>query len=555
MAVRRDYIADLYRNVLGREGSEGEISGWENAPDESSVEAMFYGSPEYTSKHGGDATWQDINGVITPSGDDAYRPPSRTPDTSTTDPTSNGGWPDGGVTGNSPQDQIADLYTRYLGRSASPDEISRWLAGTFGWGDSNNIGGIERGISTSEEASRHRAANPTTSYSTSPYTGFTANHDYSAFNTGRQQDPARSAKDAFAMISNQAPPPPFSNKAAMANWFNTYVRPGMDAMGHRVLSVNEDGFTYTNHEGTFFVDFGQNSGAAPGTMLQRLQWNATPADDATRARYASGAASSTGTGTPSATTTQRAGSSPSAQNFAQLGAQYGGPGSSGVYTNGPVQQVGQDPLSQLITGGLADFLLRGGRTPFGEDVESALRNRIGDDGFSDPDLNARYESARELMSKARRTQTNDARAALADRGLLSEPGIPQGAEITAMRRIEENIAPEFSRAMRDIFTDESQRADARVLSSLQMAANLSQDQARTFLAGIGEGTARQTALAQLALQSLGQNMTWAQFLAEFGLKRDEVLNQLQSGRIDDVMGLLNAFLSLASLSRGGYVGG
>ena len=67
MAVRRDYIADQYRNLLGREGSEGEIAGWENAPDEQSVYNMFIGSPEYTSRNGGQATWQDIGGQITPT--------------------------------------------------------------------------------------------------------------------------------------------------------------------------------------------------------------------------------------------------------------------------------------------------------------------------------------------------------------------------------------------------------------------------------------------------------------------------------------------------------
>ena len=110
-----------------------------------------------------------------------------------------------------------------------------------------------------------------------PYTGFTPKHDYSAFDTQRQQDPSKSAKDAFAMLSNQAPPPPFQDKAALAAWFKQYIEPGMNALGHKVSEVTGDTFTYGNHEGNFAVDYAQNAGATPGSMLQRLQWGASPA--------------------------------------------------------------------------------------------------------------------------------------------------------------------------------------------------------------------------------------------------------------------------------------
>lgn len=467
MAVRREYIADLYRNVLGREGSEQDITGWENAPDEASVSAMFYGSPEYTSQHGGQATWQDVGGVITPT------------------------------------------QPRVIGTPT--------------------IHGYDITTPTTTETTT-----PSSAPSSTPYTGFTPRHDYSAFNTGRQQDPGTSAKDAFAMLSNQAPPPPFGDRNAFKAWMNQYVVPGMNALGHQVISVDDNGFTYANHEGTFYVDAAQNLGAAPGSMLQRLQWNATPADDATRRRYA-GSGSTVMTGS---------GGAGGARTGPPSGTNYSAPGGPGIF-NGPVQQMGQDALSQLITNGLGGFLERGGTTEFGEQVRNAVLSRL--DG-ENPNIARRFESARELMDKGRRTQTNDARAALANRGLLSEPGIPQGAEIGAIKRIEEAIAPEFSRALRDIYTDETTQA-------LSLATGMASDEAKQYLAGIGEGTARQTALASIALQSLGQNMAWNQFLAEFGLKRDQVLNELQNGRVDDVMGLLNAFLSMASLSRGGYIGG
>lgn len=183
-----------------------------------------------------------------------------------------------------------------------------------------------------------------------PAGGFTWNqgHDFSAFDTQRAQDPAKSAKDAFAMVSNQAPSPPFSNKAALPDWFNQNVRPGFEQLGHKVLSVDGDGFTYTNHEGTFHVDFAQNAGAAPGSMLQRLQWNATPADDTTRARYASGGGGA-GAYTPRA----------------------GGPTPA---PSAPVMPPPTDQDAMARVQAEIDALMKGGSTPIEED---ALRKLLG----------------------------------------------------------------------------------------------------------------------------------------------------------------------------------
>jgi hypothetical protein len=114
-------------------------------------------------------------------------------------------------------------------------------------------------------------------------------HDFSAFDTQREQDPAKSAKDAFAMLSNQAPPPPLNDKNALAGWFKQYIQPGMDQLGHKITSVDGDKFSFGNWQGNFDVDYGEGAGADGG----RLSWQTEGADDATRAMYAPG-------GTPAA---------------------------------------------------------------------------------------------------------------------------------------------------------------------------------------------------------------------------------------------------------------
>ena len=564
MAVRREVIADYYRDILGREGSEGEISGWENAPDENAVRDMFLGSPEHAAQTGGQATWQDVGGTITPM---AQLPQSQSPyqvqgDRGDDSPT----FPGGGVirepsttpTPTTPitnNQAIIDFYKNYLGRDPIGDDVSKWLSGAYGWGDANNLAGIQRGIQTSEEAARRRAATPTTSYSTTPYSNFQSNgNDYSAFNTGRQQDPAKSAKDRFVQVTNSAPPPP-TTRAQMPAWFNTYIRPGFEASGNTVLSVDGDSFTYSNHQGTFRVDYFQNADGNGSQGPMRLQWGATPADAATTAKYA-GSSSIAGPAASSGAS-RSSGSSGTVGNlrdlYTSLGQQYGGPGGAGI-TNGPLQQVGQDPLSYLITGALANFLGAEGSTTFGGDVQAALAGLLERGGDLDNNQVARrYESARELLDKGRRTMIGDMRGDLAERNLLSEPGIPQGAEIGGLERITERLAPEFSRALRDIYSDETAKSDARMMTALQLATGFSTDQARNLLAGIGEGTARQTQLADIALRSLQTNMAWSQFLAQFGLERDKVMYEIQNGNIEQMLPLLQAFIQMAGLANQGYV--
>lgn len=481
MAQRREYVASLYRDVLGREGNEQEIEGHLNNPgSEADLRNFFMTSPEYTSQHGGEASWQDVGGVVTPTQNAPPPPPTN---------------------------------------------------GTLPIGDTQPNG------------------SPTTNVTGGPPP---PPLDLSAFNMGRAQDTSKSAKDAYASLSSAAPPPPLHDRVAFQSWLNQYIVPGMNALGHRVLRVDENGFEYENHEGRFYVDAAQNLGAAPGTVRdQRLHWNATPADDATRARYAgSGGGSGGGPGTGSGTQRTVDG----IRNlYSQLGQQYGGPGSAGVM-NGPVQQVGQDPLSQLITGGLAALIGGEGMTTDGSGVMASLRSIIERGGQLPNDASAkRFESARELMAKGERTALNDSRAALADRGLLSEPGNPSGVERGTIGRIQTRNAEEFARALRDIGIAEDDASNTRLTAALGLATGMATDQARTLLATLGAGTDRQQMLAQVALESLQTNMAWNQFLAKFGLEREQAMYAIQNGQIDQIMPLLAMFLQLAQSTQRGYV--
>jgi hypothetical protein len=171
---------------------------------------------------------------------------------------------------------------------------------------------------------------------------------------------------------------------------------------------------------------------------------------------------------------------------------------------------------------------------------------------------------------------NDARAELASRGLVSEPGVPQGSEADAISRIQQSLAPGFAGAVRDINTGSIQAQNNRLIqalldatsltgtgattqsnqliSALSSITGLSQTGANTFLNTLGSGTQRQIGLATIALDTLGQNQQWNQFLAQFGLNRDALLYQIQNGQTSLLGPLLSLFSQLTGISAGGFIG-
>ncbi len=81
-----------------------------------------------------------------------------------------------------------------------------------------------------------------------------ADMKFEGFNFTREQDPAKSAKDAFAMLAKKNGPMPMT-KADAESWFNTRIKPEFEGMGHKVNWVQGDKFQFTNWQGTYTVDF------------------------------------------------------------------------------------------------------------------------------------------------------------------------------------------------------------------------------------------------------------------------------------------------------------
>jgi hypothetical protein len=92
------------------------------------------------------------------------------------------------------------------------------------------------------------------------------------FNLAREQNPQKSAKDAFAMLAQRADYMPRTKPDCEA-WFNTYIRQGMEELGYQIHWVQGDKFRVTAREGVYDIDFVRGAGGDDPA----LQWLAEPA--------------------------------------------------------------------------------------------------------------------------------------------------------------------------------------------------------------------------------------------------------------------------------------
>jgi hypothetical protein len=165
----------------------------------------------------------------------------------------------------------------------------------------------------------------------------------------------------------------------------------------------------------------------------------------------------------------------------------------------------------------------------------------------------RLIGARERFGRMQQGLTEDARATLAESGGLSLPGVEQGGTNAAIRRISERIAPDFASELRELEAEALDTSNASLMQSLQLATGMSADMARNVLSGAQTTTQRQQILAGIALDSLSQNMQWNQFLAQFGLDRVRLEEEIRMGRIATLVPLLQLFLQGAQTAAGGYI--
>jgi hypothetical protein len=113
--------------------------------------------------------------------------------------------------------------------------------------------------------------------------------DFAGFDTEREHNIAKSAKDAFTFAAQQqAAADSFvqasASKEGSEAWFNQYIRPVLEAQGYTIDWVKGDQAFIRSWDGVGTVDFVVNAGH-PDPAQRKLAWQPTPQGEQPTAPY------------------------------------------------------------------------------------------------------------------------------------------------------------------------------------------------------------------------------------------------------------------------------
>ena len=261
-------------------------------------------------------------------------------------------------------------------------------------------------------------------------------------------------------------------------------------------------------------------------------------------------------------------------------------------------QVGDDPISEIANAATGTMMLSGGmpqtpfnqgtmdalaavigggggggaaETPFGGQIQDELSNIMANRGYLEPDPQQQameFEQLRTPIDAMRRAQLAQGQATMADRNILGS-----GAEVDFLERLESSLAPAYSAAGQQLALSRMEEADtrymaalaqgqsmaqaqadrreSRLLPALSLATGMAEQSASNMLNSVQTWTDRQAMLADVAMRNLDQNVNWSQFLANYGLQRDQILEMVRTGRLDALAQALNNNLAgLQTISQG-----
>jgi len=206
--------------------------------------------------------------------------------------------------------------------------------------------------------------------------------------------------------------------------------------------------------------------------------------------------------------------------------------------------MNQDPFSQLIAGGYGSMIGSGGVgiAPLNVDLQDQLDQLITGKNPGAGGGTGALQAARGQFDAAHNTMRNEAEADLANRGLMSLPGSPQGPEVTAIDQIMQHLAPSFDSAMGNFLTN-----------AYGQAGSMAQNNNANMLSGLSGAGNYQYNMSNIALQTLKENNAFNEFVAQFGLDRDKTLYDIASGQNTGLANLLAQYLASVNTTSGGHV--
>lgn len=219
----------------------------------------------------------------------------------------------------------------------------------------------------------------------------------------------------------------------------------------------------------------------------------------------------------------------------------------------PDHPLAQGPLASTTPGNTNGQTGSGSSstTPFmGDDIRAKVMELLNSEGaLNQRVMDSRTESLREDQERARQVGTQSLDATLAERGLTGD-----GADITGRVNLEEELGRTHGTQLRDLYSEEAQRADDRMMQALVTGAGMTISEAQQAIDRFNAETGRFNAdtqrtgvegnlaneRARLALDELlgkgGLGLGQAQLAASYGLGQ---------GRLD-----LDRTLGMGSLQQG-----
>lgn len=192
--------------------------------------------------------------------------------------------------------------------------------------------------------------------------------------------------------------------------------------------------------------------------------------------------------------------------------------------------------------------------PFAADVMKALTGMFPNGAFNQDVVNRRVDNQRDVLNRNRISQGKSNAAQLASRGLIGS-----GPEQSASTNLESRLGDQFNSAVNDIYANEGQAADQRMMSALQTAAGLTSTQAQqmidTFRANTerqGVGYQHELGLGNLALGNMQAQNSYNLGLGSQGLDRDRLLYDIEHGDTQSLIDLIAQLYQGAGTSAGGH---
>jgi len=192
---------------------------------------------------------------------------------------------------------------------------------------------------------------------------------------------------------------------------------------------------------------------------------------------------------------------------------------------------------------------------FQQKLEGYLDSVLSGNGnFNNALAQSQREGVKDTLARTHASGTNQLKADLASRGLLSLPGAPSGVESRGLQDFNRMLSETETGAVRDIFNKEQQNASDRFLQALGLSTNHAKNLADTLLGSQQLDLNRTLGLGNLALGQGQNELSAALGLGRLDLDRWLAQQGVSGRQADEISKIINDILNANNTASGGFFG-